>query len=210
MGYDRASFSRSGSVLTAVPHLLGISATLHPLRQQSWRHVCYCDGSYSPVSSWVQGCACGLSPALPPPCPGHTCWSQHKRGDSEQLLATDRQVIGLQVSGGTSFVPLHLHSLPPRCALGLPGGSWPGASGPTLHLGMLIIIAPPRAHSLPGRAGEVFGLHPLWYPRRLQLAGVGPGVRGCSSPCSLHGMEPPAATCHVAQHVTACSAALWS
>jgi hypothetical protein len=91
---------------------------------------------------------------------------------------------------------------PSTGALGLPGVSWPGPLSRPCTREMLI-TAPPHLLCLPERAGEVFWPTPA-LAALPDLAGWGKGrSQGPQRPSPLCGMEPPAASCHVVQHVTA-------
>lgn len=124
----------------------------------------------------------------------------------EQLLVSDSQAIRLQVRGQKH--PLcHRPGPGPwahRClSTSVPWvcpGSWPGAPGPTRHLGVSSPPCPPRCPCLPGGQERSPGPHLLW---SLEASASWDGGDGPRGPRPLCGMEPPAAACHVAQHVTA-------
>lgn len=81
-------------------------------------------------------------------------------------------------------------------------GCWPGTPGlpgPWEKLLTTPALPAPLAHL--GGHGRSLGPHLLWYPWRIQPLGA--GVRGSRGPRPLCEIEPPAAACHVAQHVTA-------
>lgn len=126
----------------------------------------------------------------------------------EQPLVSDRQVIRLQVRGRASLVPSSRACHPGPTTTPL---SWcPGCLPGILAWGLWATPAPGRCFSpprpsrgpcLPEGQERSPGPHLLWLPWRLQPAGT--GGRGCRGPLPPRGMEPPAAACHVVQHVTA-------
>lgn len=159
----------------------------HPATLSPWGTLC----SRSPQA---QSCARGLPPALPQAPPQAYLRSQAAAGSD---------ALGFQVCGqGQALCHCLLRSPPcwgPGSAWRLPGqGLWadlaPGSCSSLPH---------PPAPGLPGRWERSSTQGCPDTLRGLAVWGGG-GTRGCQGPlpCSVCGMEPPAATCHVTQHVT--------
>lgn len=173
--------------------------------------VCHHGGACVPLL-WRPALCPGPVSALPWPPPRHTCRSQHKGGDSQPPMVSDRQVIGLQVWGQEHLLCHRLclllrghHRCPTAPLPGCPGSAWDAGLGPPGHLAAGRISSPPPPSPLPGPTGEgTGGLRAHTHsgtPGGFSHLGQGSGA--LETPHPLCEMEPPATACHVAQHVTA-------